>query len=66
MPQAPTLSPEQMAKVGQGSAIDPQNFLLAAADLHQSGALSSPMPTGQPLGGPAKSGKGRKTMKVVK
>ena len=49
MPQAPMLPPDELAKAQTGAGIDPQNFLLAAADLHQQGALSSPVPAGVPL-----------------
>jgi hypothetical protein len=61
MPRAPLSSQDDQIS----QAIDPQNFLVAAADLHQSGALSSPVPTGTPLQ-TGKPPRGSKRIKVVK
>lgn len=61
MPTAPLIA--QQDQVSQ--AIDPRNFLMAAADLHQSGALSSPVPAGTPLQ-TGKLPRGSKRIKVVK
>lgn len=39
---APSLSPEAMAQSGVGAPTNPMNFLIAAADAHNSGSLSMP------------------------
>jgi len=65
MPQAPMLPPDELAKAQTGAGIDPQNFLLAAADLHQQGDLSSPAPAGVPLQ-TGKRPRGSKHMRVMK
>lgn len=50
MPTAPTLSPEAMAQAGAGAPTNPMNFLVAAADMHNSGSLSMPSgPSEDPL-----------------
>jgi hypothetical protein len=56
------LPPELAAQLQSG--IDPQNFLLAAADLHQQGALASDVPVGKAL--PAKAAGRAKKLKVIK
>jgi hypothetical protein len=61
MPTAPLIPQEDQ----MSSAVNPQNFLVAAADLHQQGALSSPVPAGTPLQ-TGKVPKGSKRIKVVK
>jgi hypothetical protein len=43
------LPPDQMAQAQAANGINPANFLMAAADLHNSGQLSSPVPAGKPL-----------------
>jgi len=65
MPAAPSMSPALPASAQANAGIDPANFLMAAADLHQSGALSSPVPTGVPLQ-TGKMPKGSKRLKVIK
>jgi hypothetical protein len=63
MPQAPTLSPEEMQlQQAQGSGPGPANLLVAAASLHNEGALS--MPSG-PRNDPLKPSRGKK-LKVIK
>jgi hypothetical protein len=59
-PAAPPLDPSTDANAG----LNPVNFLMAAADLHKSGQLSAPVPTGTPL----QTGKraSRKPIKVIK
>jgi len=59
------LPPDELAKAQAGAGIDPQNFLLAAADLHQQGDLSSPVPAGVPLQ-TGKSRARRSRLKVMK
>ncbi len=60
MPQAPQLPP---GLTGATPQVDPMNFLLAAAEAHQSGALPSDVPTGQPL----QTGKApRRKIRVIK
>lgn len=54
MPTAPLLPPDQMAQAQASAGLNPANFLIAAADLHNSGKLSAPVPAGKALGGPAK------------
>jgi len=53
MPTAPILPPDQMQaaqSAGQMGGVSPANFLMAAADLHSSGALSAPSgPKDSPL-----------------
>lgn len=63
MPTVPALPQDAQSQMSQ--AIDPQNFLIAAADLHQQGALSSPMPRGTPLG-TGKPARGSKRIRVIK
>jgi hypothetical protein len=59
MPQAPIVPQDQQMQ----QAIDPKNFLVAAADLAQNGQLSSPVPAGTPL----QTGKARRDkLKVLK
>lgn len=57
MPSAPV--GEQMG------GVSPAHYLMAAADLHQQGALSSPVPAGVPLQ-TGKMPKGAKKLKVIK
>lgn len=67
MPTAPTLSPEAMAQSGAGAPTNPMNFLVAAADLHNSGSLS--MPTGgsaDPLASTKSSKPFGKKVRIVK
>jgi hypothetical protein len=69
MPQAPLLPPGQMAQATSGAGLNPANFLMAAADLHGAGKLSSPIPTGRPLLPPANLGKRKalsRTLKVIR
>jgi len=68
MPVAPLLPPDQMAQAQAGAGLNPANFLIAAADMHNSGALpSAPVPQGKALGGPAKRPKRRlPDIKVVR
>ena len=47
MPTAPLLPPDQMAQAQSSAGLNPANFLIAAADMHNSGQLSSPDPGGQ-------------------
>lgn len=42
MPTVPLLPPNMLQQQSVTGGIDPQNFLMAAADLHQQGQLSSP------------------------
>jgi hypothetical protein len=66
MPQAPILPPDQMQQAQASAGINPANFLIAAADMHGAGQLSSPVPRGRdPL---AKAGrlKPTKHVQVVK
>lgn len=49
MPMAPGLPPDEMAKAQAGAGINPANFLIAAADMHNSGSLSAPVPAGKDL-----------------
>lgn len=65
MPTAPMLPPEEMAKAQQTAGLNPANFLIAAADMHNSGQLSAPVPRGtDPL---ARAGKpARKKLQMVK
>lgn len=49
MPQVPTLPPDQLAQAQATAGTNPANFLMAAADLHQSGQLSAPVPKGKDL-----------------
>ena len=68
MPTAPMLPPDQMpsAPVGQQmGGVSPAHYLMAAADLHQSGSLSSPVPAGVPLQ-TGKMPKGAKKLRVVR
>lgn len=67
MPTAPTLSPEALAQSGAAAPTNPMNFLVAAADLHNSGSLS--MPTGphdDPLGSAKSSRPSGKKIRIVK
>jgi hypothetical protein len=70
MPTVPSLPPELLQQSAQGSGgampTNPLNYLMAAADLHQSGDLSTPVPTGSPLqtGKPIAKGKGRGRSKL--
>lgn len=67
MPQAPLLPPDQMAQAQASAGLNPANFLIAAADLKNSGQLSAPVPAGQPLAQPARRPKRRlPDIKVVK
>jgi hypothetical protein len=66
MPQAPNLPPNALAASGATQGLSPQNFLLAAADLHQQGQLTSPVPAGADLLEPALRGKPRRKLKVIK
>lgn len=68
MPTAPLLPPDQMAQAQAGAGLNPAMFLMAAASMHNDGQLSAPVPTGKPLGGPAKKPTKRTGayMKVVK
>lgn len=69
MPTVPNLPPEKLGSASaNGLPTDPANFLLAAADLHQSGELSSPVPAGHPLqtGKPIAKARGRSRIQVVK
>lgn len=49
MPTVPRLPADMLRNSGSGLPTDPANFLLAAADLHSSGELSAPVPTGKTL-----------------
>jgi hypothetical protein len=49
MPQVPLLPPDQLAQAQATGGLSPANFLMAAADLHNSGQLSAPVPAGKPL-----------------
>jgi len=66
MPQAPMLPPDQMQAAtssAQMGGVSPEHFLMAAADLHQQGALSAPVPQGVAL----QTGKtSRRKLKVIK
>lgn len=64
MPQVPALPPDQMAQATASAGINPANFLMAAADLHQKGQLSAPVPQGQPLQVPSK--RAPRKLKVLK
>lgn len=68
MPTAPLLPPDQMAQAQVGAGLNPANFLIAAADMHNSGQLSAPVPAGKALGVPAPkpTKKLRANIKVVK
>jgi hypothetical protein len=55
MPMAPNLPPDQMAQAQAGAGLNPVNFLIAAADMHNRGQLSAPVPTGKALQQPSKS-----------
>lgn len=68
MPTAPLLPPDQMAQSQATAGINPANFLIAAADMHNNGQLpSSPVPKGAQIGGPAKRPKRRlPDIKVVR
>jgi hypothetical protein len=67
MPTAPTLPPEEMAKVAGGPAgLNPANFLIAAADMHDSGQLSMPKGPSQTMPSLSKHGGGPKKLKVLK
>jgi hypothetical protein len=68
MPQAPMLPPEEMAKAAAGGAtgINPANFLIAAADMHNSGQLSMPKGPSQTMPSLSKHGGGPKKLKVLK
>jgi len=65
MPTAPMLPPDEMAKSQATAGINPANYLIAAADMHGQGQLSSPVPQGKdPL---ARAGKPpRKKLKIIK
>lgn len=47
MPQAPMLPPDQMAQAQSTAGLNPANFLMAAAEMHQQGQLSAPVPKGR-------------------
>lgn len=67
MPQAPLLPPGMTDQnpAGATAGINPQNFLMAAADLHQQGAFS--MPSGDKTDPLARVGKPpRRKLKVIK
>lgn len=64
MPIAPgTIQDSTSASTSGG--LNPANFLIAAAEMHNSGQLSSPVPAGKDLQTGKTSGK-RKHMQVVK
>lgn len=65
MPVAPGVPMDQTAQTGAGAGLNPANFLIAAAEMHGAGQLSSPVPAGQPLQTGKTAGK-RKHMQVVK
>lgn len=71
MPTVPNLPPQLLGNATASPAspltpaADPANYLLAAADLHQSGQLSAPVPTGHPLQTGKKPGR-RSKLEVVK
>lgn len=73
MPTVPSLPPQLMQQQGAGAPASPSDYLMAAAELHSSGQLSAPDPTGHDLqtGKPtgtkarARSG-GRDKLQVVK
>jgi len=52
-----------MARAQQTAGLDPANFLIAAADMHNSGQLSAPVPQGKDLLARSKPGK---KIRVVK
>lgn len=69
MPQAPLLPPDQMSAASTGAGLNPTNFLIAAADMHGAGQLSSPVPTGRDLVPPAQIGRRKalsRHLKVLK
>lgn len=68
MPLAPLLPPDQMAKAQAGAGLNPANFLIAAAEMHNSGALSAPVPSGKDLVTPSQKGNRlvQKHLKVLK
>lgn len=69
MPTVPSLPPNLLPGAASPNAgtppASPENFLLAAADLHSSGDLSAPVPTGHPLQTGKKPSR-RAKMQVVK
>jgi hypothetical protein len=69
MPMVPPVGLNAQGVPGGSAApgISPENFLMAAADLHSRGQLSAPVPQGKPLAAPATRPKRRlPDMKVVR
>jgi hypothetical protein len=64
MPIAPNLPPDQMAKAQANAGVNPVNFLIAAADMHNSGQLSAPVPKGKDL--PSTMRRNPKRLQMVK
>ena len=65
MPMAPGIPVDPTAQASQGAGLNPANFLIAAAEMHNSGQLSSPDPAGKALQTGKVAGK-RKRLQVVK
>lgn len=64
MPQVPALPPDQLAQAQSTAGLNPANFLIAAADLHNSGQLSAPVPEGKSL--PVTAKRSPRKLKVIK
>jgi hypothetical protein len=62
---APGVPSESNPQAATNAGLDPAKFLIAAADMHNSGALSAPVPTGtDPL--PARPRRPAKHLKILK
>jgi hypothetical protein len=67
MPTAPLLPPEEMQKAQSTAGINPANFLIAAADMHNSGQLSAPQgPSTDPLASAKSKKPFGKKLQIVK
>lgn len=67
MPQAPLLPAEAMAQAQSTAGLNPANFLIAAADMHNSGQLSAPVPAGKdPVPANPKSGRRKANLRILK
>ena len=56
MPMAPLLPPDQAAQQQATGGLNPANFLIAAAEMHNNGSLSAPVPKGKDLVTPSQKG----------
>lgn len=67
MPTAPALPPDEMAKAQASTGINPVNFLMAAASMHNAGQLSSPTgPSTDPLSSAKSKRPFQKKLKIIK